>query len=58
MNSGEGTNSSSTVSSKNRILHYVKNTTDERQSTYDLATLMGTLNIEDMPDQAVRISLF
>jgi hypothetical protein len=36
----------------------VKYTTDEHQSTYDLATLRGALNIQDMPDQAVRILMF
>jgi hypothetical protein len=41
MNSGEGTSSRCSLSSKNRVLHDVKYTTDEHQSTYDLATLRG-----------------
>jgi hypothetical protein len=36
----------------------VKYNTEERQSTYDLATIMGTLNIRDNTDHAVRILNF
>ncbi|TVU39675.1 hypothetical protein EJB05_13107, partial [Eragrostis curvula] len=53
-NSEEGTSSRS-ILSKTRILQDVKYTTDAGQSTYDLASLMGTLTIRENPYDAVQM---